>query len=112
MFYHSLVSDWNHGNAHFLRGIVSDLLSRGHRVTVYEPEDAWSRQNLVEQHGVEPIEAFHRAYPDLVSQAYDKDNLDMEAIAEASDLVIVHEWNDPWVIDGWGSIRARKGDFR
>ena len=22
LFYHSLVSDWNHGNAHFLRGVV------------------------------------------------------------------------------------------
>ena len=27
MFYHSLLSDWNHGNAHFLRGIVSELLA-------------------------------------------------------------------------------------
>ena len=29
LFYHSLSSDWNHGNAHFLRGIVSELLARG-----------------------------------------------------------------------------------
>lgn len=26
MFYHSIVSDWNQGNAHFLRGIVTELL--------------------------------------------------------------------------------------
>ena len=25
LFYHSLVSDWNHGNAHFLRGVVTEL---------------------------------------------------------------------------------------
>ena len=25
LFYHSLVSDWNHGNAHFLRGIVREF---------------------------------------------------------------------------------------
>jgi hypothetical protein len=37
LFYHSLLSDWNHGNAHFLRGIASELLSRGHEVTVFEP---------------------------------------------------------------------------
>ena len=25
LFCHSLVSDWNHGNAHFLRGVVREL---------------------------------------------------------------------------------------
>lgn len=29
LFYHSKLSDWNHGNAHFLRGIVAELRSRG-----------------------------------------------------------------------------------
>ena len=27
LFTHSLVSDWNHGNAHFLRGIATELLT-------------------------------------------------------------------------------------
>ena len=36
MFYHSLLSDWNHGNAHFLRGIVRELQSRGVKVQVCE----------------------------------------------------------------------------
>jgi len=27
MFYHSLRSGWNHGNAHFLRGVVAELLA-------------------------------------------------------------------------------------
>jgi len=43
MFCHSLVSDWNHGNAHFLRGVCAELIARGHSVGVYEPRDAWSR---------------------------------------------------------------------
>ena len=46
-FYHSLASDWNHGNAHFLRGVVGELLARGHRVDVYEPADAWSVTQLI-----------------------------------------------------------------
>ena len=25
LFCHSLASDWNHGNAHFLRGLVAEL---------------------------------------------------------------------------------------
>ena len=31
IFTHSLVSDWNHGNAHFLRGIATELLELGPR---------------------------------------------------------------------------------
>ena len=38
-FYHSLQSCWNHGNAHFLRGVVRELASRGHDVTLFEPAD-------------------------------------------------------------------------
>src|SRR5437868_7104517 len=51
LFYHSLLSDWNHGNAHFLRGIATELLLRGHTVRVFEPENSWSFRNLVAEHG-------------------------------------------------------------
>ena len=44
-FTHSLLSDWNHGNAHFLRGVLTELGVRGHDVRVYEPTDAWSLKN-------------------------------------------------------------------
>ena len=33
LFVHSLLSDWNHGNAHFLRGVCSELLARGRAVS-------------------------------------------------------------------------------
>ena len=39
VFSHSLVSDWNHGNAHFLRGVATELQERGHEVGVFEPAD-------------------------------------------------------------------------
>jgi hypothetical protein len=42
LFCHSLLSDWNHGTAHFLRGIATELLLRGHDVRVFEPWEAWS----------------------------------------------------------------------
>jgi hypothetical protein len=47
LFCHSLVSDWNHGNAHFLRGVLRELGARGHGVRVSEPRGGWSRANLV-----------------------------------------------------------------
>jgi spore maturation protein CgeB len=68
IFCHSLVSDWNHGNAHFLRGIVRELQRRGHRVTVHEPADGWSLTNLRSDQGEEAVLAFERAFPDLSSR--------------------------------------------
>lgn len=110
MFYHSLVSDWNHGNAHFLRGVVRELQERGHEIDVYEPADAWSRSNLVRDHGSEPIERFHRAYPTLASNFYQLEDLDLESVVADADLVLVHEWNDPALVKAIGEMR-RKHDF-
>lgn len=107
IFYHSLESDWSHGNAHFLRGVVADLLSRGHDVQVYEPEDAWSRENLLCDHGTAALEAFYDAYPNMRSRTYSQENLDMERVAAESDVVVVHEWNEPWLVNGFGELRNR-----
>jgi spore maturation protein CgeB len=105
LFYHSLISDWNHGNAHFLRGIVRELLERGHSVRVFEPADAWSAVNLVRDHGEAAIAAFHAAYPGLESVRYHQLDLD-EALA-GCDVAIVHEWNDPALVGRVGEHRAR-----
>ena len=112
MFYHSLVSDWNHGNAHFLRGVATELLSRGHEVTVHEPRDAWSVRNLVGEYGEAPLEGFARAYPGLRSRRYGPAGpaLD-EALADA-DLVLVHEWNEPALVARIGAHRAAGGGYR
>lgn len=108
LFYHSLVSDWNHGNAHFLRGIAAELIGRGCEVEVFEPEDGWSRQNLVVQEGPEAIRSFHRAFPGLTSTIYRLDNLPLERV-ERLDLVIVHEWNEPEVVAALGRLRRSSG---
>lgn len=97
LFVHSLVSDWNHGNAHLLRGVARELLARGHDVRVYEPEDAWSRANLVRDHGEEPLREFERAFPELNSTRYDG-RLDVGDAVRNADLVLVHEWNDPALV--------------
>src|SRR3954469_22732409 len=78
MFYHTLLSDWNHGNAHFLRGIASELISRAHEVNIYEPRDSWSLQNLLTEHGWEPVRRFQEAYPMLKANRYDLNGLNLE----------------------------------
>ncbi|OQA00851.1 MAG: hypothetical protein BWY69_01542 [Planctomycetes bacterium ADurb.Bin401] len=36
MFYHSLISDWNNGNAHFLRGIAAFKRAKQLEKTIFE----------------------------------------------------------------------------
>jgi len=112
MFYHSLVSDWNHGNAHFLRGVTNELLSRGHDVQIYEPKDAWSVENLLAEHGKAPIEEFYNAYPLLESSRYDEKTIDLNDTLKKADFVIVHEWNAPELVTRIGEHRAQNDYYR
>jgi spore maturation protein CgeB len=112
MFYHSLVSDWNHGNAHFLRGVASELQARGLRVDVYEPEDTWSVTNLVAEYGQSAIEQFHAAFPALGSIRYRLDSLDLDRALDGVDLVLVHEWNAHSLVSRIGAHRARQRHYR
>ncbi|MGN6374940.1 MAG: CgeB family protein [Sphingomonas sp.] len=110
-FTHSLVSCWNHGNAHFLRGVLSDLIARGHDVRVYAPENAWSLTNLIADHGPDAIDAYREAYPELGSVSY-PENADLAPFVEGADLVIVHEWTCPKVVTQLGQLRREGGDFQ
>lgn len=109
-FTHSLVSCWNHGNAHFLRGVLRALISLGHEVVTYEPKDAWSRANLVADHGMGGTKAFERAFPDLAGCVRFAEP-DTDAMLDGADLVIVHEWNEPSFVRAVGRRRAAGGQF-
>jgi spore maturation protein CgeB len=109
LFCHSLVSDWNHGNAHFIRGTVRDLLRRGHEVTVYEPEHAWSRRNLLADHGKRALDEFRNFYWDLSSVTYDLAALDLDEATSGASLVLVHEWNSPELVSRLSTHRKSSG---
>ena len=112
IFCHSLVSDWNHGNAHFLRGTCAELQGRGHRVEVYEPRGGWSRENLLAAAGPAALDAFHARFPGLSSTEYDLDQLDLDAALDGADLVLVHEWSEPELVARIGRHRAAGGTYR
>jgi spore maturation protein CgeB len=112
VFCHSLVSDWNHGNAHFLRGVCSELVARGHALRVYEPADAWSVRNLVDEHGTAPLKGFARAYPLLQSTPCDPATLDLDVALADADLVLVHEWNDHALVQRIGLHRQAHPNYR
>lgn len=111
LFYtHSLVSDWNHGNAHFLRGIMRDSGHRGHRTEALEPVTSWTRRNLEVDQGQGPAAAFARTFPDLSVRRHDA-AFDHEAALDEVDVVVVHEWTDPALVARIGQARAAGGRF-
>ncbi|WP_030539979.1 glycosyltransferase [Sphingobium sp. DC-2] len=109
-FTHSLLSCWNHGNAHFLRGVLRELGAIGHDVLALEPEGNWSLANLLADHGEAGLEPFRAAYPELVTRSYDPAD-DVEPLLDGADVVVVHEWNDPALVARIGALRIAGGDF-
>jgi spore maturation protein CgeB len=111
-FTHSLQSCWNHGNAHFLRGVLRDLKARGHAVRSLEPAGAWSLDNLRSDAGDKGLDAWTAAYPDLadVVEVYAR-GAEAEELVGDAELVIVHEWNEPALVAAIGALRQAGGRF-
>jgi spore maturation protein CgeB len=108
LFYQSVISDWNHGNAHFLRGLMRALNARGHSTRCYEQIDNWSLTNLLH---VNPhaITHFQRDFPDLDFERYPLDSgLEdwLRRTLSDADVMLVHEWNDPRLIRLVGKLAS------
>lgn len=112
LFCHSLRSDWNHGNVHFLRGVCGELERRGHDVASWEPCDAWSALALARREGPDALDAYRERYPALRPRVYDPARLDLDRVLDGADLVIVHEWTSPELVAAIGRRRTRGGRFR
>jgi spore maturation protein CgeB len=116
LFSHSLVSDWNHGNAHFLRGLMRELVRMGHDVRCYEELGSWSLSNLMEHEGtraIAAIDAFHATYPELDVRFYRSSREGFRQFLQQElknvDLVLLHEWNSPDVVNSVLDLKARYG---
>jgi spore maturation protein CgeB len=116
LFAHSMVSDWNHGNAHFLRGLMRELVRMGHTVRCYEELSSWSLTNLMKQEGeraIEAIDAFRRTYPELDIHFYKSNDADFQQFLEdelkETDVVLLHEWNDPHVVNRVLALKKKFG---
>ncbi len=109
---HSLRSDWNNGNAHFLRGLMRAMTALGHDVTILEPETEWSIENLrTEQLGERSLEEFAQTYPDLNVRTYaacDREAEWRERLGGAQ-IVILHEWNPPALAQLLLKLRGKLG---
>ena len=110
LYTHSIVSDWNHGNAHFLRGVLTELQARGHTTLALEPQDGWSRANLLADQGEGAVERFAATFPQLNVTIYGP-GFDHEAAVADADVVIVHEWTAPKLVARLGALRGHGGGF-
>ena len=111
---HSLRSDWNNGNAHFLRGLLRAMRVQGHDAIAFEPAREWSVDNLrQEPAGEDSLRLFSNSYPDLPIHFYDSTADDPKpfwrtALREC-DVVILHEWNPPSLAHLLLDLRAELG---
>ncbi len=97
LFVHSIVSDWNNGHAHFLRGLVTALMERGHQVLCCEPADNWSSKNLFATAQAEPIVRFARRFPEIDVRFYNPQENPIEqvnALTAGADVVWIGNWGD------------------
>ncbi|HEX2923425.1 MAG TPA: glycosyltransferase [Chloroflexota bacterium] len=113
VFCHSIVSDWNHGNAHFLRGLIRNLQQMGHTVVTLEEENNWSISNLVHDHGQTPLEEFNRRFPFINHRTYSLDGRQptgwLTELLQQVDVCLVHEWNPDPLVKEIGKIAAGLG---
>src|ERR1700760_3870818 len=100
IFAHSWLSDWNHGNAHFLRGLACELVRMGHEVRGYEELGSWSLTNLMREGEIASlaIDQFRSEFPELDVRFYQRDETLGETLTQElrdADIVIIHEWTEP-----------------
>lgn len=110
-FTHAVASCWNNGNAHFLRGLGVALGQMGHEVVFYEPQRSWSEANLIRDHGQNALAGFRSFFPRLHIEKYDPDSADIGALVNGADLVVVHEWNEPSLVNTIGLLRKHDAQF-
>jgi spore maturation protein CgeB len=113
-FAHSVRSDWNNGNAHFLRGLLRGLGRLGHDVVVSEPEHEWSIDNLKDEPaGEQSVAQFSATYPDLNIATRSRNCRTPEQCLRAQlrgcDVAILHEWNPPELAQTLLALRQQLG---
>ena len=97
-FYHSARSDWNHGNAHFLRGLVRSLTELGHTVGVLRSgprlvgHEPGGRRRPAPPGGVQAPLPVRRRPPLRPASRCAALERRLEPELGGVDVVVLHEW--------------------
>jgi spore maturation protein CgeB len=111
---HSMRSDWNNGNAHFLRGLMRGMIALGHDVRIFEPCTGWSIEHLRQEEQGEPaLRRFAELYPELRITTYTAtqaaDVCFWGSALSDCEVVILHEWNSPALANVLLELRDQLG---
>lgn len=111
VFVHTLRSDWNNGNAHFLRGLVRALAQQGNTVTCLERESNWSMENLRAEgeSGHASLSQFKQTYPDITIVFHNGNKDLLRDALRSVEIVLVHEWNEPELVSTLLELREEVG---
>ena len=88
IFCHSLLSDWNHGNAHFLRGVASSSLHGASTKYWYSNRGIpGASRHLLPTTWRGALVAMKRTYPLLDPHRYDPQTIDLSEALDGVDAV-------------------------
>ncbi len=112
LFCHSLRSDWNHGNAHFLRGILAEWRRRGFDASGVGTGGCVERAqprgaNAAKRRSMRGA----RPTPSCPSPFTTPAALDLDRALDGADLVIVHEWSAPDLVARIAAHRRNGGRY-
>ena len=70
---------------------------------IFEPEDGWSRMNLLQDAGPDAIDDFYRRHSRICRARHILSNIcDFQKWLDGVELALVHEWNNPQLdLCGW-----------
>jgi len=88
----------------------------GHQVRCYEELGSWSLSSLMKYEGeraIAAIDEFRSAYPELDIRFYQSNEAGFEEFLEdelrETDLVLLHEWNEPRVVNAVLALKQKLG---
>jgi hypothetical protein len=108
-FMQSYLADYNFGCAHFLRGLIRELLDLGHDAQVFCPADSWVAERSCALGGDAVLDEARALYPAVPTVSFEPGFAGLESHLATLDAVVVNEWIDDAIARRIGEHGAARG---
>jgi spore maturation protein CgeB len=90
-FCESVIADYNNDSIYFLRGVVNELITRGHQVVVFEKENNSALVSVTREFGKTGVTEFKRIYPHIEAVFYKTGSLsELKPLLKDCQHIFVH----------------------